>query len=137
MKTFIIISLGLLSFAACTPKESINHKESIVEVNPEGGNLNLKVGATLPLSIEGNPTTGYNWEYKSATGAVEVKDMGAQPKTAPKEGEHPMMGAPSMMNYGFRGVKAGKDTVTFVYRRSFEPESIAPIKKIKWVVVVE
>lgn len=142
MKATLITLFGILLLAACTPKEntiseSQDAPKNILVVKPEGGSLRLKVGEAASLSIEGNPTTGYTWQHASATGNVLVTDQGSQPKNPQKEGERPMVGAPSMMDYSFKGVKKGTDTITFKYRRSFEPESIAPVKTVTWEVTVE
>lgn len=69
---------------------------------------------TLFISLEGNPTTGYIWDYTTeGNGEIELADESIEKTTE-------LLGAPSTFYYSFRGKKEGNVTLIFEYARPWE-----------------
>ena len=80
-------------------------------------------GAEMSLNFESNPSTGYDWVY----GVLEG-DNYAEIYLSNQENDFPesnLAGAGGRRIYYFRATKAGKQTLTFTYRRPWEGGEIA------------
>lgn len=94
--------------------------------------VQLAVGESRALALEGNPSTGYGWVLEGAPGAgggvVSVDVQGYVPD------ERPRLGAPAPFQVLLTGLARGRATLTFNYvkpgtatvasRRSFAVEVI-------------
>ncbi len=70
------------------------------------------VDASLVITLEGNPTTGFMWDYTTeGNGEIELVDESSEVQN---EG---LIGSPSTFNYSFKGVKEGNVTLIFEYAR--------------------
>lgn len=75
-----------------------------------------KMGSQV-ITLEANPTTGYEWTYMVEGTAVTLEDLGiGEPK-------NDVLGAPSAQSFLVQAVEPGTATITFTYARSWEPES--------------
>ncbi len=108
--TSFIIAPLLLSLISCQKKKSINFTK-------------IKIGESLVHSLEGNPSTGYSWQYEvsnpdivaiSAEMIDENKDM-------------LVVGAPVKMNFAITGKKKGETILIFLYKRTWDKD-VAPLK---------
>lgn len=79
------------------------------------------------VELEGNPTTGYTWQYKmNPEGIVkEVKNEYVEDK---QSGD--AVGVGGKYVFEFEGVKAGEVTLEFRYARSWEDEEPSDQKTI-------
>jgi len=105
----------------------VRPREHAMEVQLEGlkpeSKLDLNVGDKLVVSLEGNPTTGYQWQMASFT--PEVLDWIEGPTYLPSSPGR--IGSGGTFKFGFKALKKGRATVKLVYRRSWE-EGVPPIK---------
>ena len=79
----------------------------------------LGKGKTMALKFVTNPSTGFDWEYKFLDG----DDKGAlhlDREDYNTIGSPDLMGASSERTYYFVADKAGKQSLTFTYRRPWE-----------------
>lgn len=79
----------------------------------------------LAVTLDGNPTTGYTWEY---TGDKSEKIEVAEPKYTPSETDGNIAGSGGTFEFDITGKKPGNCTAEFSYLRTFEGES-SVIKK--------
>ena len=108
--TSFIIALLLLCLIACQKKKSINFTK-------------IKVGESLVHSLEGNPSTGYSWQYE-----VSNPDNVAISSEMTDENKDMMViGAPVKMNFTITGKKIGETKIIFVYKRTWE-NNTPPLK---------
>ncbi len=71
--------------------------------------------ASLVITLEGNPTTGFMWDYTTeGDGEIALVDESSE---VLNEG---LLGSPSTFNYSFKGVKEGDVTLIFEYARPWE-----------------
>jgi inhibitor of cysteine peptidase len=95
-----------------------------------GSTVQLQVGDSLAVRLEGNPSTGYIWEVapQSLTVLEQVGDAEFD-----ASGDQP--GAPGTLTLRFKAVSAGEQPLRLVYRRPWEAD-IAPADTYEVTVVV-
>lgn len=91
----------------------------------------LRIGETLNVRLEGNPSTGYDWDAaasdEDSLSRVAIRDLGADhhsesaPPNAPR-----LVGAPVMRAWSVTAVLLGTARLIFNYRRPWE--TAGPIK---------
>jgi predicted secreted protein len=97
---------------------------NVSSVRAQATPIQLTVGDTTTLLLDGNPSTGYVWELedpKDAAGCVSLSDMRYM-KNAPAAGERPVLGAPQKFQVLVTGQKPCTTTLAFKYVRSGTPE---------------
>lgn len=79
----------------------------------------LNTGDTGSVTLKGNPTTGYTWQYKIQDESVVKLDTES---SVPDSG---LIGAGSTFTWNFKALKPGTTTITFKYYRTWEGEASA------------
>ena len=74
---------------------------------------------TAVIQLDGNPTTGYSWEYTMKPEGI-IQEVDNQYKSDTENQD--IVGQGGEFTFTFSGVKAGETTLTFEYRRSWEEE---------------
>ena len=88
-----------------------------------GRNVKASLGNLVRISLESNPSTGYNWELRDFD--YGVADFYSSDVVARKDG-NVLVGAPGDTVITLQAVKAGTQPVTLVYRRPWEaPDQVA------------
>lgn len=76
--------------------------------------VQVSVGDSATLQLDGNPSTGYSWVLASSPKIVTVDLLGyAKRELAP--GERPVLGAPQKFQVLVTGVAPGSATLVFQY----------------------
>lgn len=112
-KMMIIVTLFVLtlSLTAC----SSNAVKIGADAN--GQTIELAAGQKLVLSLESNPTTGFDWEVSEIDEAV-IKQSGE----SEYKSESDLLGAGGVRTFTFKAVAAGTSTLKLVYHRSWEKD---------------
>jgi inhibitor of cysteine peptidase len=127
----LIISTAVLAalLAACgldvsPPEETPVPQQIKIETSLQPGEptqpagvMDLRVGDTLELAFESNPTTGYQWEVTELNPDV-LRPLGEE-FVAPASD---LLGAPGKQFFRFEAVAPGETPLKLIYHRSFEPE---------------
>jgi inhibitor of cysteine peptidase len=92
----------------------------------------LKVGASLAITLDSNPSTGYSWQVSRLK--RDILHQQGQPQYTPPA--QPMPGAGGQHTFQFVAVGAGRTTLTLVYKRLFEPD-VAPVQTFTVQVTVD
>jgi len=87
-------------------------------VGEDGATVPASVGEQFTVSLEENPTTGYEWDMKAGPGLTLVGDEFVGPSPSPS----PLMGAGGTHSWVFRVDKAGTLTLTGLYVRQWEAD---------------
>jgi len=106
-----------------------------VQVNEDddGGQIELELGKLLVVTLESNPSTGYQWELLESNESI-LKQFG-QAEFKPSEiSDPPVVGAGGWEIFRFKAVSAGQMTLELVYHRSWEDTE--PLKSFSIQVVV-
>ena len=134
--------VGLLSLMACAPavpKGATAAGDIQAEiVRPSDDSVPvLKVGQVLEIELQGNASTGYQWQLVE-DGSPVVKPATPPPAaaTSDKPAESMMVGAPSASRWWFQAVQPGQTTVRLVYRRLWEKDT-PPAQTADYRVEVE
>jgi inhibitor of cysteine peptidase len=124
---FIIACILLFTLlSGCAGKSTVNVNES-----QNGTSVDLQTGDMLVITLEGNPTTGYQWEMLPNTdGIVEL-----QGDTDYKSGGN-LVGSGGKYSFNVKAVKAGTTRVDLKYYRFFEAD-VPPVKTFSLEVTVK
>jgi len=95
-----------------------------------GRSVALKVGDTLTIELEGNPTTGFSWEVDSVDEAV-LEPVGEGEYSASETG---LVGSGGVFAFTFKAARKGQTQLRLVYHRSWE--GVAPADTFELDVVV-
>jgi inhibitor of cysteine peptidase len=83
-----------------------------------GKAVRAAVGNLIAITLQSNPSTGYNWELRDFD--YGVADF-YKSETLPADGGNVLFGAPSKTVVSLQAVKPGSQDIKLVYRRSWEP----------------
>lgn len=126
---YLILCLGLIALmllSGCNGKKAMEVNEA-----QNGGSIELQSGDTLMIKLDGNPTTGYQWEMlPNADGVVELQGEPAYKSTSN------LIGSGGVYKFTLKAVKAGSTRVDLKYYRSFEAD-VPPIQTFSVDVVVK
>jgi inhibitor of cysteine peptidase len=102
-----------------------------LDAGDEGAVVELAVGERIVLVLEGNATTGYEWELVQVDETV-VAPAGEPEYRSASGGD----GAGGTYTFRFDAVGTGEATVTLVYRRSWEAEEPGPETRFTFTALV-
>jgi len=107
-----------------------------VEVNEDdnGGQVELKLGQILVVTLESNPSTGYRWQQTENPESI-LKQIGEAEFMQSETGDPPLVGAGGWEVFRFRAASAGQMTLQLVYHRPWE-EDVEPLKTFSLQVTV-
>jgi inhibitor of cysteine peptidase len=84
----------------------------------DGATVEASVGEQFTVSLEENPTTGYEWDMKAGPGLTLVGDEFMGPSPSPS----PLTGAGRTHSWVFKAARAGTLTLTGLYVRPWEAD---------------
>ena len=122
-----VISLGLFACSESAPPASA---ECAYAWNQE---TEVAVGGTLTVTLESNPTTGFEWALVRITDETVLEEEGHE-FVAPEAEAPPGTGGEEV--WTFTALKEGKSTISMEYRRPWE-EGVEPDKVFVLTVVVK
>ena len=82
--------------------------------------ISANVDQEFVITLDSNPTTGYNWEEDYDVGMLKLVESKYEPG---KQAEEGMVGAGGTQYFRFQALKTGKTEITLTYKRSWETES--------------
>ncbi len=96
-----------------------------------GRTVELHIIDRLEVVLEGNPTTGYQWQIDALDASV-IKPIG-EPEFKP---DSDAIGSGGEYTFVFESITPGQTTLTLIYHRPFE-KGVEPLKTFRVTVVVE
>ncbi len=97
-----------------------------------GGQVTLQTGQTLAISLESNPTTGYQWQVIEIDNAILQQTGESEYKQA--AGTEGLTGAGGIETLRFQALAAGQTPLTLGYMRPWE--SVPPLRTFTVQVTV-
>ena len=96
-----------------------------------GGTVELRVGDTMEVVLEGNPTTGFLWETAAVDASVlkQLGEPGFEPYTS-------LIGSGGKFTFRFEAVASGQTLLRLVYHRPWEKD-VPPEKTFEVTVMVQ
>lgn len=95
-----------------------------------GSTVTLRVGDSLEIALEGNPTTGYTWEM--APGAGALLEQRGEWEFKP---DSSALGSGGMVTLRFKSIQQGEARLKLIYHRTFEPNA-PPLRTFEIKLVV-
>jgi inhibitor of cysteine peptidase len=96
-----------------------------------GRTVELRVGDTMAVVLEGNPTTGFTWETAAVDASV-LRQLG-EPQFEP---ESSLIGAGGKFTFRFEAVAPGQTVLQLVYHRPWETD-VPPANTFEVTAVVQ
>ncbi|MEI6448359.1 MAG: protease inhibitor I42 family protein [Actinomycetes bacterium] len=84
----------------------------------DGATVAARVGERFTVTLDENPTTGYQWDMKAGPGLTLVSDQFTGPSPSPS----PLEGAGGTHSWVYRADAAGTLTLTGLYVRPWEAD---------------
>jgi len=100
----------------CSPRAEVR-----IDDKTNNGQVELKTGQTLVVSLESNPTTGYAWEVAEVDDTL-LQSQGEAEYTADKTGGEPLVGSGGTQTFRFSAADAGETTLKLIYHRAWETD---------------
>ncbi|MBA7521027.1 hypothetical protein ES705_13127 [subsurface metagenome] len=101
-------------------------KEVKVLASVSGSQVELKKGQTLVITLESNPTTGFQWEVTENDESILQQKGEAEFKSS-DTGNPPASGKGGTETFRFDAQNTGNGTLKLIYHRSWEKD-IEPLK---------
>ncbi|MDF1542360.1 MAG: protease inhibitor I42 family protein [Anaerosomatales bacterium] len=125
----VSVVLAMIGLATACSEGSSHGIEATQADN--GSILEMDVGQQLRITLEANPTTGYQWAIEGDL-PMQLEQAGEPEFTA----ESDAIGAGGSEVWSFEVVSTGEGTLRLKYWRSFEPE-VDPIETFEVSVSVK
>lgn len=120
----LIATVAIVLLAACAEQPATR----TVTAAQSGTSVELRVGDTLVVALDGNPTTGFDWALVgSVTPPLELAERTFTPSGT-------ALGAPGTVSYRFKAAAPGTTRIVMTYSRSWE--SVPPDRTFELAVRV-
>jgi predicted secreted protein/N-acetylneuraminic acid mutarotase len=129
----IVNRLDLELFLSYWEQENCS-KEVYVDEEDANSQVTLELNQILVVTLESNPSTGYQWEAVEDPNSI-LEQIGEAEFKSSYEGAEPIVGAGGWEIFRFKAVSAGQMTLQMVYRRYWETD-VEPAKTFSIDVVV-
>ena len=105
-------------------------KETALEAEDAGRQIELAVGEKMQVTLKSNPTTGYQWEVADIDESVLLQ-LGAE-----YDADSPQLtGAGGEEAFTFEAVGTGETALQLIYHRSWEVDA-PPVETFSVTIVV-
>jgi inhibitor of cysteine peptidase len=114
MRTYRFLLVMVLAAACCTALATA----AVLPVSERdnGRTIGARVGDTILLKLQENPSTGYTWTLSVTPGLTVTRDQHS-PSILRR------MGAPGTHEWQIRVMQSGEQTISAVYSRAWEAEA--------------
>jgi inhibitor of cysteine peptidase len=128
---FVAVVALALALVGCGTAGTSSGTVKITQAE-QGKTVKAKVGDTLVVSLEGNPSTGYTWVTKDLPRFLSQEGEPAFTKTDSSGA----VGAPGMVDTTFKATAAGSGDLVLEYKRPWETTA-TPAKTFSAVIKVK
>lgn len=133
VRTVILLSIWLALGFGCAQSGGVRPSpQAAREARNPTGPLTVASGQQFVVTLESNPTTGYQWQLAAPLDGTILKLMETE-YTAPGTG---LIGAAGRETWIFQSVGRGKTVISLKYVRPWEKD-VPPVKTAEFLVVVE
>jgi inhibitor of cysteine peptidase len=127
---FLILTAALFVLVGCSSARASANTVNLTEADA-GKTIELQNGSLLVVSLDGNITTGFNWEMVPQTPTL-LKQLGESEVTL----DSAALGAGGKISLKFQAVQTGQASLTLIYHRSFEKD-VPPEKTFEVTILVK
>jgi inhibitor of cysteine peptidase len=126
MKKILTIAItGLITLLLCM---GCSAKDMNITEDMNGQTISIVTGSKITLSLQSNPTTGFNWEIVDFD--PSILSLVGEPYY---KSDSALIGSGGVLTYTFQVLNQGTSNLKLVYQRSWEKE-IAPAQTFEVIV---
>ncbi|MBZ9569892.1 protease inhibitor I42 family protein [Patescibacteria group bacterium] len=114
---------------SCEQVEKYNFPEDMIENCSKTQTIETKNGDEFSITLEANPTTGYQWELEFESDFVQLVERKYTPLSPEK------VGSGGHETFNLLALKSGKTEIVFSYLRSWEDKP--PIESRFYEIIIE
>ena len=131
-----LTTLLALSLAGCSRASSKTVQPDDVQLTDanNGGQVTVKVGQTINLRLEANPSTGFGWEVSQVDTKLLAQE--GDKNYAPASQNKPVAGGGGWEVFRFAVQQKGETTLKLIYHRSWE-KGVEPAKTFEVKIQIE
>ena len=118
-----IIRLLVIIALCCFICPHVTADDELYTMSENNSDISIEIDETFDISLESNPTTGYEWDVKECDYSV-LELVNTDYVTAENQSP-PVVGAGGLQKWTFMGLKDGETALKLVYLRSWEGEDSA------------
>ena len=139
----LLLAAALLAGAACngggqqaqpTPTATATAWEVWVTEDDAGTEIALRVGDSLIVALDSNPSTGFEWTLLNISDTSVIQKVHDEYK-GPEPTSSPLVGQGGEELWTFQPLKAGSATIEMMYARPWE--SVPPAQRFNISVTVQ
>ena len=120
-KCWTLLLIGMLLSFFFTSCGVLGRGNMVLDAGDNGRSIEVENGDVFKISLEGNPTTGYQWEV-AAYNAVMLTRIGEPEYNSDSD----KLGAGGIYTFTFKALAEGQSNLELVYHRPWE-EGVLPI----------
>jgi inhibitor of cysteine peptidase len=133
----LVLALVAAAAAACSSDKGTATDDRLDLTEADSGkSFTVKAGATITVSIPGNPTTGYQWEADLGEESAALLTAEGEPFYEAESTDETLVGSGGTYTFTFTAAAAGQAELTLKYWRSFEPD-VDPIDSFTATITIE
>ena len=132
----LLTTLLALSLAGCSGTSSMTAQPDDVQLTDanNGGQVTVKVGQTINLQLEANPSTGFGWEVSQVDPTLLAQE--GDKTYAPASQNTPVAGGGGWEYFRFTVQQKGETTLRLIYHRAWE-KGIEPAKTFEVKIQIQ
>lgn len=120
MKVLIFLLFALMTIINSSDTNTQNKMKAYDITQEENKSITVSVKEKFTVSLPGNPSTGYLWNYsKNENSILKLTSSTYEQNKAPQG----YVGVPGIYYFTFESENKGKEEIKFVYKRSWENSS--------------
>ena len=129
---FLILLSTILSLSACASAGTRTEAPTEVVTAESGQVTSLAVGQALLVTLQANPTTGFNWKITQLPDFLEQTGNEEYVQDTPQSGK---VGSGGVSSWKFLAKASGSGTLRFAYQRQWE-KGVPPAKTAEYRLTV-
>lgn len=121
-----IIMVMVFLLGGCSSKGNV----AKLVAEDAGSTIEINKGDVIEVTLAGNITTGYTWEWVKPDSSIF--DLQGDPEY---KSESDLVGAPGVQVFRFMANSVGTEELNLIYHRTFEPD-VPPLEEFKVQITV-
>lgn len=122
-----IIAVLVLMLGGCSSKSNVTK----IQAEDAGTTFELRKGDVIEITLAGNITTGYTWEWVKPDSSI--LDLQGEPEYI---AESDLVGSAGVQVFKFVANSVGSEELNLIYHRTFEPD-VPPLEEFKVQITVK
>ncbi len=115
-----IIRLLVIIVLCCFVCPHVTADDESYRMSENNSDISIEIDEMFDISLESNPTTGYEWDVKECD--YSVLELVNKDYVTAENQTPPVAGAGGLQNWTFKGLTDGETALKIVYWRSWEGE---------------